>query len=226
MRERTKIWAVVGAGLVLLLAACDAGAGAPRGQSEPATAPGANSSSEEAEAAGSGGEGAGSDGETAAETEEPEPTAEPEPEPEPEPTADEGSRENPFEIGDDVGNDDWGIVLDQPYEAWDEVQAENQFNDPPADGMEFWMLPVSVTYTGDETGDPFWDLDFGFVSEDGRTHDDDCGVLPDELMDVGEMYPDAEASANICLEVPEGAPGLWTVAATFTDPVFFSADQE
>lgn len=38
----------MGAGLVLLLTACDASAGAPRGHSEPMRAPGESSSSEEA----------------------------------------------------------------------------------------------------------------------------------------------------------------------------------
>lgn len=227
MRERMRIWAAVGAGLVLLLTACDASAGAPRGQSEPTRAPGGSSSSEEA-----GTTPASSTDET---TEEPEEATESageaesaedaaEPESEPEPTAAEGSRENPFLIGDDIGNDDWSIVLDQPYEAWDEVRAENQFNDPPDEGMEFWMLPITVTYIGLDTDDPFWDLDFGFVGEDGRTYDGDCGVIPEELWDVGDMYPDAEASANVCLAVPEDAPGLWTVAATFTDPVFFTGE--
>lgn len=71
-----------------------------------------------------------------------------------------------------------------------------------------------------------WDLDFGFVGDDGRSYDDNCGVVPGELMDVGEMYPDAEADANVCLAVPERADGLWTVAARFTDPVFFAADED
>lgn len=228
MRERTRIWAPLAVGVVLLLTACDAGASAPRGQSEPERAPGAAAASEEA--------GTGAEDAAPAEDAEPtdaaataEPTAtettEPEAEPEPEATADEGSRENPFLIGDDVGNDDWSVVLDQPYEAWDEVRAENQFNEPPEEGMEFWMLPITVTYTGTEASDPFWDLDFGFVGDDGRSYDDDCGVVPGELMDVGEMYPDAEADANVCLAVPEGADGLWTVGARFTDPVFFAADE-
>lgn len=104
------------------------------------------------------------------------------------------------------------------------MRFENQFNDPPDDGMESWMLPITVTYTGVDTGDPFWDLDFGFVGDDGRTYDGDCGVIPEELWDVGEMYPDAEASANVCLAVPKDAPGLWTAAAAFTDPVFFTAE--
>ncbi|HIZ34457.1 MAG TPA: hypothetical protein H9815_01665, partial [Candidatus Ruania gallistercoris] len=229
MRSGVRPLVVLGAGLVFLLAACDAGVSEPRGQSEPRTAPAEHSSPEdvgttaEGSADRTGSSGQESTGDQAGtETEDPEP----EPTPEPEPAADEGSRENPFLIGEDVGNDDWSVMLEEPYEAWDEVRAENQFNDPPADGMEFWMLPVTVTYTGTETGDPAWDLDFGFVGDDGRTYDDDCGTVPEELWDVGEMYPDAEANANVCLEVPEGAPGLWTVAASYTDPVLFTAEQE
>ena len=216
MSEGGRVVGLVGLGLVLALAACDAGAVAPRGQTEPA--PGAAA----------GGETAGANADTAepAGTDEPteEPTQEATEEPTEEPTPEAGTRENPIPIDTLVGNDDWDIQLGDPYEAWDEVRAENQFNDPPGDGMEFWILPVTVTYVGEETGDPFWDLDFGFVGDDSRTYDDDCGVIPDELYDVGEVYPDGEASANVCLEVPEGAPGLWTVAPRFGDPIFFTTE--
>src|SRR5699024_11947959 len=52
----------------------------------------------------------------------PEPTAEREPE--------LGSRENPFPIDNPVHNDQWQVVLDEPYEAWDEIDAENRFDYP------------------------------------------------------------------------------------------------
>lgn len=183
-------------------------------RSELATAPG-GSSAADADATPAGGEETSS---SAA----PEESAPEGPEASEDPTPELGSRENPFPIDRPVGNDFWDIVLEEPHQAWQQVQQENMFNDPPADGMEYWILPVSVTYIGTETGDPFWDLEFGFVSDEGRSYDDDCGVIPDDLHDVGEMYSDAEASANICLTVPEGAPGLWTVGARFSEPVFFT----
>lgn len=147
----------------------------------------------------------------------PEPPAKPEPE--------LGSRENPFPIDNPVHNDQWQVVLDEPYEAWDEIHAENQFNDPPADGMEFWILPVTVTYVGEDSGTPMMDMDFAFVGDDARTYSDRCGVIPNPLSHVGELYPGGTAEANVCITVPAGAPGLWTVAASFTDPVFFTTDQ-
>ena len=212
MSEGGRVVGLVGLGLVLALTACDTGTVGSRGQSGPGPVPAAADGAEATPAS--------------AETEDAqsESTQDATDEPTEEPTPEAGTRENPFRIDDPVGNDDWDIQLGEPYEAWDEVRAENQFNDPPGDGMEFWILPVTVTYVGEETGDPFWDLDFGFVGEDSRTYDDDCGLIPDELYDVGEVYPDGEASANVCLEVPEGAPGLWTVAPQFGDPIFFTTE--
>src|SRR5690625_1268979 len=216
MSEGRRVVGLVGLGLVLVLAACGTGTVQPRGQSGPGPVAAATDDAEATPASAETEDGQSEPTE--------EPTEEPTQESTEEPSPEAGTRENPFRIDDPVGNDDWDIQLGEPYEAWDEVRAENQFNDPPGEGMEFWILPVTVTYVGEETGDPFWDLDFGFVGDDSRTYDDDCGVIPDELYDVGEVYPDGEASANVCLEVPEGAPGLWTVAPRFGDPIFFTTE--
>ena len=63
-----------------------------------------------------------------------------------------GSRQNPFPIGQTVSNEDWDVTLGAPREAWTEVRSENEFNDPPGSGMEFWIVPVTATYKGDDTG--------------------------------------------------------------------------
>lgn len=154
-----------------------------------------------------------------------EPTTEPaddEPTPTPDPAA-EGSRSAPFTIGETVGNEDWSVTLGEPTEAWKRVKAENQFNDPPADGFEFYLVPVTATYIGDESGFAWLDLRVKFVGADGVTYEDRCGVIPDDLDDVGELYEGGVAEGNTCVVVPEGAEGLWTLTAGWSDPVFFVA---
>lgn len=155
-----------------------------------------------------------------------------EPDPEPteappaatsEPTTAEGTRANPFTVGDAVGNDDWKVTLGTPAESWKAIKAENQFNDPAPKGFEYYMVPVSATYTGTETGTAWVDLRVEFVGEDGVTYTDSCGVLPDNLNDVGELYEGGKAKGNVCVTVPEGAKGLWTLAVGWGDPVFFTA---
>jgi len=138
-----------------------------------------------------------------------------------------GTRGNPLAIGDTVQNDDWTITLGSPYEATDEVLAENEFNEEPEAGMEFWILPITATYEGEDTGHAGMDLTAKFVGDDGRTYNDyepGCGVIPDDLMDIDSLYADGTAEGNTCISVPQGAPGLWTVSTTFGDAVFFTAN--
>ncbi len=139
-----------------------------------------------------------------------------------EPEPEGGTRDNPYRFSEVVGNDDWTVDLGKPREAWDTIRAENQFNEAPADGMEYWIVPVEATYTGSETGTPWLDLTVEFVGDDSVTYSDNCGVIPDDLMDTDELYEGGKANGNLCVTVPAGAEGSWTLTAGwFGDPVFF-----
>ena len=132
-----------------------------------------------------------------------------------------GSRQNPFPISQPVHNQEWQVTLGVPQEAGAAIAAENQFNDPPKTGMEYWIVPVTATYTGDKTGNAGFDIAVKFVGSDNRTYDDSCGVIPNPVTDVGALYKGGSAQGNVCVAVPAGAEGLWTVSTSFGDPVFF-----
>jgi hypothetical protein len=132
-----------------------------------------------------------------------------------------GSKDNPFPIGQPVSNQEWQVTLGAPHEDWAAIAAENQFNDPPTAGMEYWIVPVTATYTGDKTGNVQFDISVKFVGSDNRTYDDSCGVIPNPLSDVGALYKGGSAQGNVCVAVPSGADGLWSVSTGFGDPVFF-----
>lgn len=137
---------------------------------------------------------------------------------------DPGSRENPYAVGQTVGNNNWQVTIGAPREAAAEVASENQFNEVPDPGLEFWIVPVTAVYTGDDTGDPTFEIGVKFVGSDNRTYDDSCGVIPDSLGDVGELYSGGTAQGNKCVTVPAGADGLWAVTTGLVgDPVFFKA---
>jgi hypothetical protein len=53
-----------------------------------------------------------------------------------------GSRENPYPIGETVGNHDWKVTLGSPHEAWPEISATNEFNDPWSSGL--FQSPPSI----------------------------------------------------------------------------------
>ncbi len=140
------------------------------------------------------------------------------------PADEPGTRQTPLQVGETVTNDDWEITLAPPREAAAEVAEANRFNDPPADGMEYWIVPVTATYVGDDTGRPGSALTVKFVGTDNRTYSDRCGVLPDPLDEIDELYADGTAEGNVCVSVPAGADGLWTVSTIMGSPTFFSAD--
>jgi hypothetical protein len=133
-----------------------------------------------------------------------------------------GSRDNPLPIGETVSNQDWQVVLGVPREAWADIAATNQFNHPPKPGMEYWIVPITATYTGNQTGNPTFGITVKFVGSDNRTYDEYCGVIPDPVNDVGDLYKGGVAKGNKCVAVPAGANGLWTVSTGFGGkPVFF-----
>jgi hypothetical protein len=81
-----------------------------------------------------------------------------------------------------------------------------------------------ATYAGNKTGNPGFGITVKFVGSDNRTYDDRCGVIPDPLSDVGDLYKGGVAKGNTCVAVPAGANGLWTVSTGFVGkPVFFVA---
>lgn len=135
-----------------------------------------------------------------------------------------GARDNPLPVGAHVTNGDWDIALGTPHEAGDEVSAENPFNDPPKPGMEYWVVPITATYTGTDTGTAWLDLTIKFVGSDNKTYSDRCGVIPDDLSDVDQVYPGGTAEGNTCIAVPAGADGLWSVSAGFMGkPTFYTS---
>lgn len=137
--------------------------------------------------------------------------------------AEEGTRANPFGFGQQVSNDDWTVDLGEPTLADDVVKKENPYNEAPADGMEYWLVPVKAVYTGTETGWPAGEVMVEFVGDDAKTYNDSCGVIPDDLMDVDELYEGGEADGNVCIQVPAGAEGTWTLTAGFLgEKVFFA----
>jgi hypothetical protein len=139
--------------------------------------------------------------------------------------SDEGSRENPLPVGTAVSTEEWEVTLGAPREAGDEIRAENQFNGAPPKGMEYWIVPVTATYSGTETGHAGPDLGVEFVGSDARTYSDMCGVIPDDLWDVDKIYDGGTAVGNVCVVVPAGADGLWTLTPGWSaEAVFFTGE--
>src|SRR5690606_14381120 len=88
--------------------------------------------------------------------------------------------------------------------ANDIVMAENQFNDPPGAGNQFFITRISITYVGNETGAPSSELDYQAVgaSSKGYTiYNDYCGVYPEDPYTVTELFPGGTAEFNLCWQI-------------------------
>lgn len=83
------------------------------------------------------------------------------------------------------------------------VLAENQFNDPPQPGDQFFIARVSATYTG--PGSSRFDGSFrlravGASAVSYSTFNNSCGVIPDKLPDP-EVFTGGTIEGNVCWEI-------------------------
>ena len=93
------------------------------------------------------------------------------------------------------------------WDAWPEIQNENQFNDPPASGYRFVMWTMDVENMRGSVDASEWahEADFEMVGSRNVLYypfskENSCGVIPDELN--AHLYRSGETSGNVCLSVP------------------------
>jgi len=124
------------------------------------------------------------------------------------------SRGNPATLGTSVRTpDDREVrVASVDLDAWPIVEAESQFNDPPATGKRMALVTVSVTYSG--TGDETVFVSSNEFSLTGsrsvvyNSFDDGvyCGSIPSELN--GELFSGGTLEGNVCFQYPEDEMNL------------------
>ena len=143
--------------------------------------------------------------------------------PAPAPTHDGTTRSKAFPYGEEF---EAGILNMQitvvDTDAWPEIQAENQFNDPPAEGYRFMMWTLEVENARGSTDEYEWvsDISFGLVGSENVLYypfseDNRCGVIPDGL---GErLYLGGTGTGNICLSVPVDETNFTFLYDTYHD---------
>ena len=100
-------------------------------------------------------------------------------------------------------------MLDTQPNATDAVMAENMFNDPPADGHQFFIVVVRAKYLGPGSVE-FWGSSrlkaLGASGIVYSTFENSCGVIPNEL-------PDPELFTGGTVEGAE----CWSIASEDAD---------
>ena len=93
-------------------------------------------------------------------------------------------------------------------DAWPEIEAENQFNDPPPRGKQFvmWTLTVWNVLGSYDESETITESDFELVGNQGvkyQTFEDGviCGVTPNDLS-YEELYRGGTVTGTVCFAVP------------------------
>ena len=108
-----------------------------------------------------------------------------------------------------LGSDDTEIrVLGIIPDARRQVAEENSFNDPPGEGMRFYMIRLEVVYPADAFGSvDVAARDFSLIGDNRVVYVGlSCGVIPDRLR--SEIFAGGRVEGNICLEIPEDEGGF------------------
>ena len=129
------------------------------------------------------------------------PTPSPTPSPTPAP-GNIGTRTNPVSLGQYFRPPDSPLELkieSVDWDAWPEIEAENQFNDPPDAGNNFVLMGISVRNRGNEA-DSFSSYQVSAVGSravEYRTFTDSCGVIPDNFEDTTRIFSGGELQGNV-----------------------------
>jgi hypothetical protein len=110
----------------------------------------------------------------------------------------------------------WDIAVTAvELDATQTILDENFLNEEPADGSQYLMFTLTGTNTGDAAADPFIDLTTSVDIGDMR-YEDTCGVLPNDLVEVGEIAPGESFTANDCVFVDSaGVEGSVLAVSSF-----------
>lgn len=116
-----------------------------------------------------------------------------------------GSREDPIPLGTeaDTGGEWFVSVVDVIPDATDLVLTENQFNDPPASGNQFFIVRISATYEGERSSTFPATNALSLVGESSVAYTpfaDSCGVVPDALSST-EVFTSGTVEGNVCWQV-------------------------
>lgn len=116
--------------------------------------------------------------------------------------AEPGSLQRPHPLGTEIEGDGWEVVVNSVVvDASEAIAAANEFNPAPPDGQQYLTVNVTLTRAAPQAGYPF-DVEFGYVTADGRTLRESEAVAPERIDLLTELQPDAELTGNIVFLVP------------------------
>lgn len=141
---------------------------------------------------------------------------------------DGGSPDNPVALGTLLNGDDWDVTV-QSFEPdmTDEILSADTLAQSPDEGFVYGLVELEVTYTGQGTDDPWFDVDVAYVTQDDEvtySYETYVDAPNNDIFDVGLMEAGETQTANYVVELPEDNNGVLQVTAGFeADDIFVAA---
>ena len=131
--------------------------------------------------------------------------------PKPLPEADPESGQDqadPVPYQTSVTLDRWRIgVSMSDFDAVDIITSYVEFNDPPPEGQVYVIVELTGQNVAGSISQPVFDWK---LTQDDFEHTPDgleCGVVPNSVYDVGDVFPGDSFAASVCFQVPEEVAG-------------------
>ncbi len=87
------------------------------------------------------------------------------------------------------------------------VHAANMFNDKPKPGTHYVMVTLHVVRTSNPSSDPYFDITFSYIARDGTSYSQTDVVLPQDLIDAGNIPKGSNVNGNIAFLVKQSDIG-------------------
>lgn len=117
----------------------------------------------------------------------------------------------PAPFGQIATGEDWQLTVKEVVRgdaAWQMAQQANQFNDPPAAGMEYVAVRLLARYIGtDEAGETIGNYFFEMMAGADRPYERVAVVKPEPELDY-HFFPGGEGEGWVYLQAPAGAENL------------------
>ncbi|WP_100444563.1 hypothetical protein [Glycomyces xiaoerkulensis] len=133
------------------------------------------------------------------------------------------SPDAPLEPGATAEIADWTVSIGETVpDATDQILEAESMNDEPESGNVYFMFEIVATNNGEDAADPFMDLVWGVWDGGEEVGSEPLVLLPDDLVDVGDVATGESGSGNVVIEVPEGDYTTVTVGEMMGDEFYFS----
>ena len=117
-------------------------------------------------------------------------------------------RNSAISLGQSAKVGDWEITVLELYpHSWNAIRQANMFNEPPGNGMQFFMATVKTRFVGPDSASSMFEVNMEALGSRNTVYREGCGVLPNELP-MAELFTGGEETGNVCWEIGDEEAGL------------------